>query len=64
MRMLAMWLAVVGVILAFGGGLVALVPLLAQGSAWAGVALLVYMVGGTVAAWWVLCWAGFRLGIR
>lgn len=64
MTILAMWLAVVGVILLFGGGLVALGPLLAQGSGWAGALLMAYLIGGTVAAWWFLCWLGFRLGIR
>lgn len=64
MTILVMWVAVVAVILAFGGGLAALGPLLAQGSAWAGVLLLAYLIGGTVAAWWFLCSLGFRLGIR
>lgn len=65
MTVLAMWLAVLGVAVAFGVGLkVAALPLLPLLGDFGGLFLLAFTLAGVVAAWWFLCWLGFRLGIR
>lgn len=56
-----MWLAVLGVA---GVGLKLLVGALPYLGDIGPPLFLAATIGGTVAAWWFLCWLGFRIGIR
>lgn len=64
MRLLIMWAAVMALALAAGAGLMLMQTILAHGSEWAALALVGYSVAAVAGAWWLLCWLGFRLGIR
>ena len=65
MKTLVLFAATLGCLFAFAGLLKwALLPAALALGDFGGLFLLAFTLGGIVAAWWFLCWLGFRLGIR